>query len=74
MIAILHLAVGALQQFASSCCGEGSEGLDKGEGKSHRNVLRDKIQAITKPAIRRLAHRGRVTMHLRTDLRGDSWS
>uniref|UniRef100_A0A3Q3X1K5 Histone H4 n=1 Tax=Mola mola TaxID=94237 RepID=A0A3Q3X1K5_MOLML len=32
----------------------------KGGAKRHRKVLRDNIQGITKPAIRRLARRGRV--------------
>jgi hypothetical protein len=36
------------------------EGLGKGGAKRHRKVLRDKIQSITKPAIRRLARRGGV--------------
>ncbi|KAJ1361143.1 hypothetical protein KIN20_020331 [Parelaphostrongylus tenuis] len=45
---------------ATSCCEEGGEGLCKGEARRRRNVLRDKIQKITKLAIRRLACRGRV--------------
>ncbi|XP_047079316.1 histone H4-like [Lolium rigidum] len=40
--------------------GKGVKGLDKGGAKRHRNVLRDNIQGITKPAIRRLARRGGV--------------
>ena len=32
----------------------------KGDAKRHRKVLRDNIQGITKPAIRRLARRGGV--------------
>ena len=32
----------------------------KGGAKRHRKVLRDNIQGITKPAIRRLARRGGV--------------
>nr|CAA62812.1 histone H4 [Diprion pini] len=39
--------------------GKGGKGLGKG-GKRHRKVLRDNIQGITKPAIRRLARRGGV--------------
>jgi hypothetical protein len=35
-------------------------GLGKGGAKRHRKVLRDNIQGITKPAIRRLARRGGV--------------
>ena len=35
-------------------------GIGKGTGKRHRKVLRDNIQGITKPAIRRLARRGGV--------------
>ncbi|KAK2867624.1 hypothetical protein Q8A67_025741 [Cirrhinus molitorella] len=37
-----------------------SKGLGKGGVKRHRKVLRDNIQGITKPAIRRLARRGGV--------------
>ncbi|GCB63768.1 hypothetical protein scyTo_0000194 [Scyliorhinus torazame] len=36
------------------------KGLGKGGAKRHRKVLRDNIQGITKPAIRRLACRGSV--------------
>ena len=48
------------------CCkkmsgrGKGGKGLGKGGAKRHRKVLRDNIQGITKPAIRRLARRGGV--------------
>ena len=38
--------------------GKGGKGLGKGGAKRHRKVLRDNIQGITKPAIRRLARRG----------------
>ena len=34
--------------------------MGKGGAKRHRKVLRDNIQGITKPAIRRLARRGGV--------------
>ncbi|PWZ30476.1 Histone H4 [Zea mays] len=37
---------------------KGGKGLGKGGAKRHRKVLRDNIQGITKPAIRRLARRG----------------
>ena len=40
--------------------GKGGKGLGKGGAKRHRKVLRDNIQGITKPAIRRLARRGGV--------------
>ncbi|OVA08191.1 Histone H4 [Macleaya cordata] len=40
--------------------GKGGNGLGKGGAKRHRKVLRDNIQGITKPAIRRLARRGGV--------------
>jgi histone H4 len=41
--------------------GKGGKGLGKGgSAKRHRKVLRDNIQGITKPAIRRLARRGGV--------------
>ena len=38
------------------CC-QGGKGLGKGGAKCHRQVLRDNIQGITKPAIHRLARR-----------------
>ncbi|CAI9535369.1 unnamed protein product [Staurois parvus] len=40
--------------------GKGGKGLGKGGAKRHRKVLRNNIQGITKPTIRRLARRGRV--------------
>lgn len=45
--------------------GKGSKGLGKGGkaysgAKRHRRVLRDAVQGVTKPAIRRLARRGGV--------------
>ena len=40
--------------------GKGGKGLGKGGAKRHRKVLRDNIQGITKPAIRRLTRRGGV--------------
>jgi histone H4 len=40
--------------------GKGGKGLGKGGAKRHRKVLRDNIQGVTKPAIRRLARRGGV--------------
>uniref|UniRef100_UPI00358F96BA histone H4-like n=1 Tax=Myxine glutinosa TaxID=7769 RepID=UPI00358F96BA len=40
--------------------GKGGKALGKGGAKRHRKVLRDNIQEITKPAIRRLARRGGV--------------
>ncbi|KAI1458067.1 histone-fold-containing protein [Annulohypoxylon moriforme] len=41
--------------------GKGGKGLGgKGGIKRHRKILRDNIQGITKPAIRRLARRGGV--------------
>jgi histone H4 len=40
--------------------GFGGKGKGKGGAKRHRKVLRDNIQGITKPAIRRLARRGGV--------------
>lgn len=36
------------------------KGLGKGGAKRHRRILRDNIDGITKPAIRRLARRGGV--------------
>jgi len=40
--------------------GKGGKGLGKGGKRHHHKVLRDNIQGITKPAIRRLARRGGV--------------
>lgn len=40
--------------------GKGAQGLGKGGAKRHRMILRDHIQGITKPDIRRLARRGGV--------------
>ena len=34
--------------------GKGGKGLGKGGAKRHRKVMRENIQGITKPAIRRL--------------------
>ena len=38
--------------------GKSSKGLGKGGAKRHHKVLRDNIQGITKPAIRRLPRHG----------------
>lgn len=51
----LHLPL-----FIMTGRGKGGKGLGKGGAKRHRKVLRDNIQGITKPAIRRLARRGGV--------------
>ena len=40
--------------------GKGGKGLGKGGANRHCKILRDNIQGITKPAIRRLARRGGV--------------
>ena len=40
--------------------GKGGKGLGNGGAKRHHKILRDNIQGITKPAIRRLARRGGV--------------
>jgi len=40
--------------------GKGGKGLGKGGAKRHKRLLRDNINSITKPAIRRLARRGGV--------------
>jgi len=46
---------------APSAGGKGKgNGKGKGDAKRHRRALRDNIQGITKPAIRRLARRGGV--------------
>ncbi|XP_057643743.1 histone H3.1-like [Chionomys nivalis] len=52
--------VSALKRLTMSGRGKGGKGLGKGGAKRHRKVLRDNIQGITKPAIRRLARRGGV--------------
>jgi histone H2A/histone H4 len=48
------------KSFTMTGRGKGGKGLGKGGAKRHRKVLRDNIQGITKPAIRRLARRGGV--------------
>ncbi|XP_049542515.1 histone H4-like [Anopheles darlingi] len=50
----------ALKRQRMTGRGKGGKGLGKGGAKRHRKVLRDNIQGITKPAIRRLARRGGV--------------
>ena len=49
-----------LTHHLSHIGGKGGKGLGKGGAKRHRKILRDNIQGITKPAIRRLARRGGV--------------
>ena len=49
-----------IQRRKMSGRGKGGKGLGKGGAKRHRKILRDNIQGITKPAIRRLARRGGV--------------
>ncbi|XP_036256356.1 uncharacterized protein LOC118697662 [Molothrus ater] len=53
-------AIHAKRRVTMSGRGKGGKGLGKGGAKRHRKVLRDNIQGITKPAIRRLARRGGV--------------
>ncbi|XP_063053406.1 histone H3-like [Engraulis encrasicolus] len=53
-------AIHAKRRDNMSGRGKGGKGLGKGGAKRHRKVLRDNIQGITKPAIRRLARRGGV--------------
>ncbi|XP_039766800.1 uncharacterized protein LOC100093316 [Ornithorhynchus anatinus] len=55
-----NLCVHVCVAFVMSGRGKGGKGLGKGGAKRHRKVLRDNIQGITKPAIRRLARRGGV--------------
>ncbi|CAH3044955.1 unnamed protein product, partial [Porites lobata] len=50
----------ARRSYNMSGRGKGGKGLGKGGAKRHRKILRDNIQGITKPAIRRLARRGGV--------------
>lgn len=52
--------------------GKGAKGLGKGGALRHRKVLRDNIQGVTKPAIRRLARRGgvkRISDHIYDETR-----
>ncbi|KAK7926219.1 hypothetical protein WMY93_008529 [Mugilogobius chulae] len=55
-----RMRIGPSPHRLSSLTGKGGKGLGKGGAKRHRKVLRDNIQGITKPAIRRLARRGGV--------------
>ena len=57
---IHSLSVYFNEKFRMTGRGKGGKGLGKGGAKRHRKVLRDNIQGITKPAIRRLARRGGV--------------
>merc|ERR1719231_39572 len=54
--------------------GKGSgKGLGKGGAKRHRRALKENIQGITKPAIRRLARRGgvkRISAMIYDEVRG----
>ena len=54
--------------------GKGGKGLGKGGAKRHRKILRDNIQGITKPAIRRLARRGGVKRISGLIYEEDPWS
>ena len=54
------IQISFLNTTSMSGRGKGGKGLGKGGAKRHRKVLRDNIQGITKPAIRRLARRGGV--------------
>ncbi|XP_021036124.2 histone H3 [Mus caroli] len=58
--AFISFLVRGCKSLAMSGRGKGGKGLGKGGAKRHRKVLRDNIQGITKPAIRRLARRGGV--------------
>ena len=59
--------------FLMSGRGKGGKGLGKGGAKRHRKVMRENIQGITKPAIRRLARRGgvkRISGDIYEEIRG----
>ena len=60
IISCLSFDRSTLELFIMTGRGKGGKGLGKGGAKRHRKVLRDNIQGITKPAIRRLARRGGV--------------
>jgi len=51
---------GSKPRFSMSGHGKGNIGPGKGGGKRHRKVLRNNIQGVTKPAIKRLARRGGI--------------
>ena len=55
----VHTSYRYVPEIRSWLC-KGGKGLGKGGAKRHRKILRDNIQGITKPAIRRLARRGGV--------------
>lgn len=55
---ILHFEFEHSFELNMASHGKGGKGLGKGGAKRHRKVLRDNIQGITEPAIRRLARRG----------------
>ena len=61
---VIHFVVSIFEEeflsLVMSGRGKGGKGLGKGGAKRHRKILRDNIQGITKPAIRRLARRGGV--------------
>lgn len=59
-VSFVRFVVALSKLFRMSGRGKGGKGLGKGGAKRHRKVLRDNIQGITKPAIRRLARRGGV--------------
>ena len=61
------------RHFSMSGRGKGGKGLGKGGAKRHRKVMRENIQGITKPAIRRLARRGgvkRISGDIYEEIRG----
>ena len=60
ILTLLQLTSHLSHSSTMSGRGKGGKGLGKGGAKRHRKVLRDNIQGITKPAIRRLARRGGV--------------
>jgi histone H4 len=64
---------GGFSSFPMSGRGKGGKGLGKGGAKRHRKVMRENIQGITKPAIRRLARRGgvkRISGDIYEEIRG----
>ncbi|EGZ28909.1 hypothetical protein PHYSODRAFT_258170 [Phytophthora sojae] len=48
--------------------GKGAQGLGQGGTKCYRKILRDNIQGITRPAIRRLAHECRHSYTMKRKL------
>lgn len=60
LLRLLFFSANFTKQLRNDWSWKGWQRIGKGGAKRHRKVLRDNIQGITKPAIRRLARRGGV--------------